>query len=216
MVIITFKWILKIQRRKLSNERNNCAVSPVAYLWSTHCNPVTNKNNLVVRGSDIDLLFNKLYLILTWVRWLIEVYLRVIYPMMLAGGNSDLARDRERDTYSSRASIWHLFWEWYSSLMWENLPLEQATYILNGRATMSYYALCLFENSLHIVYMCELPCNQVQGIASVLHGVCDHVYMRVTCTVQLQVKVFSLNKRSVSKLQTPFIAWTSQGKLSHG
>ena len=39
------------------------SVSSLANLWSLHRNPVRNKNDLVIRNSDSDLLFNKCYLI---------------------------------------------------------------------------------------------------------------------------------------------------------
>ena len=85
--------------------------------------------------------------ILTWVWWLISAYLRVICPIPLAEGNSDLGRvrvmliikerasgpDSESDTYILCGSICH------------------ATYFLNGRAT-------IIDIELQVIYMGELPC----------------------------------------------------------
>ena len=58
MVITTLRIDISNPESKLGIECNNRAVSSVAYLQSLHCNPVTNKNYLVVRSSDSDLLFN--------------------------------------------------------------------------------------------------------------------------------------------------------------
>ena len=89
-------------------------------------------------------------IILTWVWWLISAYLRVIRPMRLAEGNSDLARDwvmliikerasgpdSERDTYILCGSICH------------------ATYVLNGRATIIDMSYRLFTwESYHALYL---------------------------------------------------------------
>ena len=61
MVLLHLQLDIKNPENELNKECNSCAVSLVASSSVFALNPVTNKNNLVVRGSDSDLLCNKQY-----------------------------------------------------------------------------------------------------------------------------------------------------------
>ena len=138
--------------------------------------------------------------ILTWVKWLTAACSRVICLMPLAGGNSDLGGDLCGFFKSGHVSLILRV-----TPLWEYLPLEHAAYILYWRAAIIFHryelqvinmgklpCLVLSLRIRHIFHMCKLRWNQVRGIANVLHGICVHVYMRFTFTVQLQPAAFQI------------------------